>query len=96
MTETLDEGPIVKQDGVRVDHRQSVEDLTRLGADVERAVLSRAVLSHCEDRVIRYANQTIVFYPRRGLRNAPEIRPDQDRLGSVRVIGPLRASTLGC
>jgi formyltetrahydrofolate deformylase len=32
-----------------------------LGADVERAVLSRAVSWHCEDRVIRYGNQTIVF-----------------------------------
>ena len=46
---------------MRVDHRHSVEDLVRLGADVERAVLSRAVSWHCEDRVIRYGNQTIVF-----------------------------------
>jgi formyltetrahydrofolate hydrolase len=36
-------------------------DRVRLGADVERAVLSRAVLWHCEDRIIRYGNQTIVF-----------------------------------
>ena len=61
VTETLDEGPIIEQDVVRVDHRHDVEDLVRLGADVERAVLSRAVLWHCEDRVIRYGNQTIVF-----------------------------------
>jgi formyltetrahydrofolate deformylase len=61
VTEDLDEGPIIEQDVVRVDHRHSVEDLTRLGADVERAVLSRAVLWHCEDRIIRYRNQTIVF-----------------------------------
>ena len=61
VTEDLDEGPIIEQDVVRVDHRHSVHDLTRLGADVERAVLSRAVLWHCEDRVIRYGNQTIVF-----------------------------------
>jgi formyltetrahydrofolate deformylase len=61
VTEDLDEGPIIEQDVVRVDHRHSVDDLTRLGADVERAVLSRAVLWHCEDRVIRYGNQTIVF-----------------------------------
>ena len=46
---------------MRVDHRRSVDDLTRLGADVERAVLSRTVLWHCEDRIIRYGNQTIVF-----------------------------------
>jgi formyltetrahydrofolate deformylase len=61
VTEHLDEGPIIEQDVVRVDHRHSVGDLARLGADVERAVLSRAVLWHCEDRIIRYGNQTIVF-----------------------------------
>jgi formyltetrahydrofolate deformylase len=59
VTENLDEGPIIEQDVVRVDHRHSVDDLVRLGADVERAVLSRAVLWHCEDRVIRFGNQTI-------------------------------------
>ncbi len=59
VTNDLDEGPIIEQDVVRVDHRHSVDDLARLGADVERAVLSRAVLWHCEDRVIRYGNQTI-------------------------------------
>ncbi|WP_349269788.1 formyltetrahydrofolate deformylase [Mycolicibacterium parafortuitum] len=59
VTEDLDEGPIIEQDVVRVDHRHSVDDLVRLGADVERAVLSRAVLWHCEDRLIRHGNQTI-------------------------------------
>jgi formyltetrahydrofolate deformylase len=61
VTEDLDDGPIIEQDVVRVDHRHGVSDLVRLGADVERAVLSRAVLWHCEDRIIRYGNQTIVF-----------------------------------
>jgi formyltetrahydrofolate deformylase len=61
VTEQLDEGPIIEQDVVRVDHRHGVSDLIRLGADVERAVLSRAVLWHCEDRIIRFENQTIVF-----------------------------------
>ncbi|WP_102145430.1 formyltetrahydrofolate deformylase [Mycobacterium hubeiense] len=61
VTEELDDGPIIEQDVVRVDHRHTVEDLRRLGADVERLVLSRAVLWHCEDRVIRYGNQTVVF-----------------------------------
>lgn len=61
VTEALDEGPIIEQDVVRVNHRHTVGDLIRLGADVERAVLSRAVLWHCEDRIIRYGNQTIVF-----------------------------------
>ena len=61
VTADLDEGPIIEQDVVRVDHRHDVDDLVRLGADVERAVLSRAVQWHCEDRVIRYGNQTVVF-----------------------------------
>jgi formyltetrahydrofolate deformylase len=61
VTETLDDGPIIEQDVVRVDHRHGVSDLVRLGADVERAVLSRAVLWHCQDRIIQHGNQTIVF-----------------------------------
>ena len=61
MTKDLDEGPIIEQDVVRVDHRHDIEDLVRLGADVERAVLSRAVSWHCQDRIIRYGNQTVVF-----------------------------------
>ena len=61
MTETLDEGPIIEQDVVRVDHRHSVDDLTRLGGDVERAVLSRAVWWHCEDRIIRAATKPSSF-----------------------------------
>jgi formyltetrahydrofolate deformylase len=55
VTEHLDDGPIIEQDVVRVDHRHHVADLTRLGADAERAVLSRAVRWHCEDRIIRHA-----------------------------------------
>ena len=61
VTKDLDEGPIIEQDVVRVDHRHDIEDLVRLGADVERAVLSRAVSWHCQDRIIRYGNQTVVF-----------------------------------
>ncbi|CAJ1587655.1 formyltetrahydrofolate deformylase [[Mycobacterium] wendilense] len=61
VTEELDEGPIIEQDVVRVDHRHTVDDLRRLGADVERVVLSRAVLWHCEDRIVQHGNQTIVL-----------------------------------
>ncbi|MGU3499257.1 formyltetrahydrofolate deformylase [Mycobacterium sp. C31M] len=61
VTENLDEGPIIEQDVVRVDHTHTVEDLVRLGADVERAVLSRAVLWHCQDRIVRHANETVIF-----------------------------------
>ncbi|KAA9166129.1 formyltetrahydrofolate deformylase [Amycolatopsis acidicola] len=61
VTEDLDEGPIIEQDVVRVTHAHTATDLQRRGADVERAVLSRAVQWHSEDRVIRHGNQTIVF-----------------------------------
>jgi formyltetrahydrofolate deformylase len=61
VTEDLDEGPIIEQDVVRVDHRHTTADLVRLGADVERAVLSRAVRWHCEDRIVRDGNTTVVF-----------------------------------
>jgi formyltetrahydrofolate deformylase len=61
VTEDLDEGPIIEQDVVRVDHRHTTPDLVRLGADVERAVLSRAVRWHLEDRVARHGNTTVVF-----------------------------------
>ncbi|OHV74333.1 formyltetrahydrofolate deformylase [Pseudofrankia sp. BMG5.36] len=61
VTEDLDEGPIIEQDVVRVTHADTVADLQRRGADVERAVLSRAVHWHSEDRVIRNGNHTIVL-----------------------------------
>ncbi len=61
VTKDLDEGPIIEQDVIRVSHADDVAQLTRYGADVERAVLSRAVKWHCEDRVIRNGNTTIVF-----------------------------------
>ncbi|MFE4216250.1 formyltetrahydrofolate deformylase [Streptomyces sp. NPDC056844] len=61
VTEDLDEGPIIEQDVVRVSHGDTVADLARRGADVERDVLSRAVLWHAEDRVVRNGNHTIVF-----------------------------------
>ena len=61
MTEDLDEGPIIEQDVIRVSHHESVRELQRKGADVERLVLSRAVAWHCDDRVIRDGNTTVVF-----------------------------------
>ena len=61
VTEDLDEGPIIEQDVVRVSHEDTVRDLARRGADVERQVLSRAVSWHCEDRVLRDGNTTVVF-----------------------------------
>ena len=61
VTEELDKGAIIDQDVVRVNHRQSPEDLRRLGRDVERSVLARAVRLHLEDRLIVHENKTVVF-----------------------------------
>jgi formyltetrahydrofolate deformylase len=61
VTEDLDEGPIIEQDVVRARHFDTANDLKRRGADVERQVLARAVTWHCNDRVIRDGNATIVF-----------------------------------
>jgi formyltetrahydrofolate deformylase len=61
VTADLDEGPIIEQDVVRVSHRDNVAELVRQGADVERSVLARAVRWHCEDRIARHENSTMVF-----------------------------------
>jgi formyltetrahydrofolate deformylase len=61
VTEDLDEGPIIEQDVVRVSHELTTADLQRRGADVERQVLARAVTWHCEDRVIRDGNTTVIL-----------------------------------
>ncbi len=61
VTEQLDDGPIIDQDVVRVDHRQSARELERVGRDVERLVLARAVSLHLDDRVIIDGRRTIVF-----------------------------------
>jgi formyltetrahydrofolate deformylase len=60
-TEDLDEGPIIEQDVVRVSHRDARDDLVRLGREVERSVLARAVQWHIEDRVFVHGNKTVVF-----------------------------------
>lgn len=61
VTSDLDEGPIIEQDVSRVSHRHAVNDLVSLGRDVERQVLTRAVIAHIEDRVLIHGNKTIVF-----------------------------------
>ena len=61
VTRDLDEGPIIEQAVQPVSHRDSVEDLVRKGRDLERSVLSNAVRYHLEDRVLVYANKTVVF-----------------------------------
>jgi formyltetrahydrofolate deformylase len=61
VTEELDAGPIIEQDVIRVSHRDSVAELEQQGKDIERTVLARAVQWHCQDRVIRHGNTTVVF-----------------------------------
>jgi formyltetrahydrofolate deformylase len=61
VTEELDAGPIIEQDVARVDHRADANELKRLGRQVERSVLARAVKWHAEDRVLVHGNRTVVF-----------------------------------
>jgi len=61
VTEVLDEGPIIEQDIMRVSHRDQIEDLIQKGRDLEKVVLSRAVRWHVENRILLYANKTVIF-----------------------------------
>ncbi len=61
VTEQLDAGPIIDQDVTRVSHRDEVGDLMRIGRDIERLVLARAVMAHLDDRVLLDGARTIVF-----------------------------------
>jgi formyltetrahydrofolate deformylase len=60
-TKDLDEGPIIHQDVARVTHRHGVDDLVRMGRDLEKRVLAQAVRWHLEGRVLAYRNKTVVF-----------------------------------
>ncbi len=60
-TEELDAGPIIEQDVERVGHGYTVQDLERVGRDLERLVLARAVRNHLDDRVLVHDGRTIVF-----------------------------------
>jgi formyltetrahydrofolate deformylase len=61
ITEKLDDGPIIAQDVIHCNHRDTLGDMVRKGRDVERRVLAEAVRLHTEDRVLVYRNKTIVF-----------------------------------
>ena len=61
VTEMLDEGPIIEQEVMRISHRDDVEDLVQKVRDLERIVLSRAVRWHIENRILAYANKTVIF-----------------------------------
>ncbi len=61
VTDDLDEGPIIAQDVIRVNHRYDWRDMQRAGRDVEKIVLSRALKLVLEDRVFVINNKTVVF-----------------------------------
>jgi formyltetrahydrofolate deformylase len=61
VTSELDEGPIIDQEVVRVEHFHSPEDLLRLGRDCERLALARGVRYHLHDRVLIHGRKTVVF-----------------------------------
>jgi formyltetrahydrofolate deformylase len=61
VTAALDEGPIIEQDTTRIDHGDTVEELLRIGRDIERAVLVRGLRWHLEDRVLLNGTRTVVF-----------------------------------
>jgi formyltetrahydrofolate deformylase len=61
VTAELDAGPIIAQDVEAVDHRDEVADMVRIGRDIERLVLARAVMAHLDDRVLLDGDRTIVF-----------------------------------
>ncbi len=70
VTEELDAGPIINQDVAYVSHQDTVEDLQRVGREIERRVLSQAVRWHVEDRVMVDEARTVVFTgPSRALRS---------------------------
>lgn len=61
VTADLDAGPIIEQDTRRIDHTDSVDDLLRIGRDIERTVLARGLRWHLEDRVLVNGARTVVF-----------------------------------
>lgn len=61
VTAELDAGPIIEQDVVHVSHKDSVEDMIRIGRDLEKIVLARAVRHHVHHDLLVYQNRTVVF-----------------------------------
>lgn len=61
VTADLDQGPIIEQDVIRVDHTATVRDMVRQGRDAERLVLARGLRWHLEDRVLVHDDRTVVF-----------------------------------
>ncbi|MBT4923716.1 MAG: formyltetrahydrofolate deformylase [Candidatus Thioglobus sp.] len=61
VTANLDEGPIIEQDVVRVNHADSADDMKKMGQDIEKITLAKGLQYHLEDRVLTCNNKTVVF-----------------------------------
>lgn len=61
VTNDLDEGPIIKQDVIPVDHNFSATDMAQAGRDVEKNILSRAINKVVNDHVFVYGNKTVIL-----------------------------------
>ena len=61
VTKDLDEGPIIEQETIRVNHSMEIKKLIEMGKDIESTVLSRAIKLHCEKRIFLNKNKTVIF-----------------------------------
>lgn len=61
VTPDLDEGPIIEQQVIRIDHSYDPQQLATVGQDAEALALSKAVRWHCENRVLLHGHRTVVF-----------------------------------
>lgn len=61
VNENLDEGPIIEQDIIHVDHSYDWTEMQQAGRDVEKVVLARALKLVLEDKVFVYGNKTVIF-----------------------------------
>ncbi|WP_136484298.1 formyltetrahydrofolate deformylase [Vibrio sp. H11] len=61
VTNDLDEGPIIKQDVIPIDHTFSAKDMAQAGRDVEKSVLSKALSKVVNDHVFVYGNKTVIL-----------------------------------
>jgi len=61
VSDVLDEGPIIDQEVLRVDHTNTPQELAQLGCDIESLVLARAIKYHLEKRVFLDGNKTVIF-----------------------------------
>ncbi|BAS68051.1 formyltetrahydrofolate deformylase [Bathymodiolus septemdierum thioautotrophic gill symbiont] len=61
VTSELDEGPIIEQDVLRVNHSDSAQEMQKMGQDIEKITLAKGLQYHLQDRVLTCNNKTVVF-----------------------------------